>query len=174
MFSFKRSLIALVGVLVIVGTFATLMPLVIRGQGGGNPFNRDTRKSFYVTQSTHNGSEALTACAEGYHMASLWEIFDTSNLRYNTELGATAQDSGLGPPSISGLSEGWIRTGWSASNSETVGFGNCNAWTSASVDDSGTVVHLDFSWDSTGVRISPWNAFTTVCSAGPRVWCMQD
>jgi hypothetical protein len=107
-------------------------------------------------------------------MASLWEIFDTSNLRYNTQLGATAQDSGLGPPSISGLSEGWIRTGWSASNSETVGFGNCNAWTSASVDDSGTVVHLDFSWDSTGVRISPWNAFTTVCSSGPRVWCVQD
>ena len=62
----------------------------------------------------------------------------------------------------------------SASNSETVGFGNCNAWTSASVDDSGTVVHLDFSWDSTGVRISPWNAFTTSCNSGPRVWCVQD
>ena len=36
MFSFKRSLIALVGVLIIVGTLATLMPLVRRGQGG-NP-----------------------------------------------------------------------------------------------------------------------------------------
>ena len=110
MFSFKRSLIALVGLLVLVGGLAAVMPLVSRGQGG-NPLTRDTRKSYYVTKTSHDGSEALTACAEGYHMASLWEIFDTSNLRYDTQLGATAQDSGLGPPSISGLSEGWIRTG---------------------------------------------------------------
>ena len=47
MFSFKRSLIALVGLLVIVGALATLMPLVSRGQGDiKNPLNRDPRKSF--------------------------------------------------------------------------------------------------------------------------------
>jgi len=96
MFSFKRSLSALVGLLVLVGTLAILMPLVSRGQGG-NPFNRDTRKSYYVTKTSHDGSEALTACAEGYHMASLWEIFDTSNLRYNTQLGATAPRFGSRP-----------------------------------------------------------------------------
>ena len=85
MFSFKKSLLGLVGLLVIVGALATLMPLVSRGQGG-NPFDRDTRKSFYLTKTSHNGSQVLTACAEGYHMASLWEIFDTSNLRYDTAL----------------------------------------------------------------------------------------
>jgi len=60
MFNFKRSLIALVGVLVLVGALATLMPLVSRGQGG-NPLTRDTRRSYYLTQTTHIGSQALTA-----------------------------------------------------------------------------------------------------------------
>ena len=99
MFSIKRSLFALVGLLVIVCTLAALTPLVSRGQGDiKNPFNRDPRKSFYLTRVTHNASQALSACAEGYHMASLWEIHDPSNLRYDTELGFTTDDSGFGPP----------------------------------------------------------------------------
>ena len=99
MFSFKRSLLALVGVLALVGALATMMPLVSRGQGG-NPLNRDPRKAYYLTQTTHNGGQARSACAAGYHMASLWEILDTSNLRYNTELGFTQEDSGFGPPTV--------------------------------------------------------------------------
>ena len=35
--------------------------------------NKGPRK-FYLTQTTHNGAQALSACAPGYHMASLWEI----------------------------------------------------------------------------------------------------
>jgi hypothetical protein len=54
--------------------------------------NKGPRK-FYVTKTTHSGAQALSACAEGYHMASLREIFDTSNLRYDTELGGTTDDS---------------------------------------------------------------------------------
>ena len=57
-------------------------------------------RKFYLTQTGFTGSQALTACANGYHMASLWEILDPSNLRYNTTLGFTTQDSGFGPPSI--------------------------------------------------------------------------
>jgi hypothetical protein len=171
MFSFKRSLIALVGVLVLVGTLATLMPLVSRGQGG-NPFDRDTRKSYYLTQTEHNGSQARSACASGYHMASLWEIFDTSNLKYNTVLGVTQDDSGFGPPSNA---SGWIRTGAFATVSTTPGFGNCNAWISASFMDHGTVANLYPAWDSTDVKvITPWISGTTFCSATIEVWCMQD
>ena len=40
-------------------------------------------------------------------MASLGEIHDTSNLRYDTDLGLTLADSGFGPPIVFG----WIRTG---------------------------------------------------------------
>jgi hypothetical protein len=47
-------------------------------------------RSFYLTQSLFTGSDALSACADGYHMASLWEVFDTTGLKYNTTLGATS------------------------------------------------------------------------------------
>jgi hypothetical protein len=171
MFSFKRSLIALLGLLVIVGALATLMPLVSRGQGG-NPFNQDPRKSYYLTQTIHTGSQALTACAEGYHMASLWEIFDTSNLRYNTELGFNNPDSGFGPPA--GIS-GWIRTGYVDTDFNFPGAGNCNAWTSASFADFGTDAALPIVWDSLNVTvITPWISGTTTCNSNIKLWCMQD
>ena len=172
MFSFKRSLIALVGVLVIVIALATLMPLVSRGQGDiKNPLNRDPRKSYYLTQTTPNGSQALTACAVGYHMAALYEILDPSNFKYDTQLGLIRDDSGSGPPPNV---TGWIRTGSVANGSGQPGFGNCNAWTSASLTDSGTAVALSINFDSVQV-ISPWVAVTPTCSsAGIRVWCVQD
>jgi hypothetical protein len=62
--------------------------------------NKGLRK-FYLTRTTHTGAEALSACAGGYYMASMWEIHDPSNLRYDTELGFTRGDSGFGPPSQS-------------------------------------------------------------------------
>lgn len=173
MFSFKRSLIALVGVLVIVGTIATLMPLVSRGQGG-NPFDRETRKSYYLTRTGHIANEALTACATGYHMASLWEIFDTSNLKYNTVLGVTQDDSGFGPPS---QALGWIRTGRFASAVDTPGGANCNAWTSDDSEDFGTAAGLNNDWTgdiNPGKNIHPWTAFANPCNTGEPVWCMQD
>jgi len=174
MFSFKRSLAVFPGLLLIIVVLSALLPLVGRGQGGdGNPFNRDSRKSFYLTKTTHDGSQALTACAGGYHMASLWEILDISNLRYDTQLGGTLQDSGFGPP-VGDFSEGWIRTGKGASTSETIGLGNCNAWTSPRPEDYGTVVKLDFPSNAVGVAISPWFAFLNTCNVHVKVWCVQD
>jgi hypothetical protein len=173
MFSFKRSLIALVGVLAVVGTLATLLPLVSRGQGG-NPLTRDTRRSYYQTQTPHTAHQAPTACVEGYHMSSLWEIFDTSNLRYNAQLGLTQADSGFGPPAA--LVEGWIRTGMDGNANGTPGFANCQAYTSGSLMDEGTVVRLTSVWGSTSDvrRVSPWSADTASCASPRRVWCVQD
>jgi hypothetical protein len=93
------------------------------------PARADDKKQlrgYYLTTTLHNGAQATTACAAGFHMASLWEMFDTSNLKYETGLGFTRPDSGFGPP----LSLGWVRTGGNASFSTTPGFANCNAWTS--------------------------------------------
>ena len=56
-------------------------------------------RQFYLSLVLVDGSDALSTCAEGYHMASLWEIADPSNLAYNTALGCTKPDSGQGPPS---------------------------------------------------------------------------
>jgi hypothetical protein len=177
MYSLKKSLITLIGLLVLVGGLAAVMPLVSRGQGQP-PF---AQRTYYLTQTEHNGSQARTACAAGYHMASLWEIFDTSNLKYNTELGFTQGDSGFGPPTAGPgppgqpLPVGWIRTGARAVSSTGPGLGNCNAWTSASDTVFGTTVSLLFLWSSTDLTIiSPWFASTTGCDDLRKVWCVQD
>ena len=66
-------------------------------------------QQFYISTDMGivDGSNATSACAAGYYMASLWEIYDTSNLECNTSLGSTLGDSGSGPPGLNG----WVRTG---------------------------------------------------------------
>ena len=175
MFSFKKSVLGLVGLLVLVGGLAAVMPLVSRGQGN-NPIVKQLQpRKYYLTNAQDfNGSQALTACASGYHMASLWEIFDTSNLIYNTELGWTSPDSGFGPPSAAGA-DGWIRTGGESSISFTPGQGSCNAYTSANHDHGGTTARLFSNWESTAVTVvSPWRTNGTQCGLALRVWCVQD
>jgi hypothetical protein len=130
-------------------------------------------RKFYLTKTGHNGAEALSACAVGYHMASLWEVFDTSNLRYDTELGSTDGDSGFGPPN----DLGWIRTVEGANSSDIPGSANCNAWTSADPSANGTIVRLQSVWSSAApsLSVSPWVSSSNTCLASAtRVWCVQD
>ena len=171
MFSLKKSLVAVVGVLVLVGTIAAVMPLVGRGQVGNNPLTRDLRRSYYLTKSQHNGSQVLSACSQGFHMASLSEILQTSNLRYDTTLGETTQDSGSGAPTFL-ESFGWIRTGNDSSNSISAGPANCNGWTTTS--GFGTGVWLLLEWDSPAREVSPWTSTPASCGGSFRVWCVED
>lgn len=142
----------------------------------------DPRRAFYMTISQHNGAQALAACAPGFHMASIWEILDPSNLRYATDAEGADDvfrypDSGVGPPS---LSAGWVRTGFASSASATEGLGNCSAWTSSAGSDGGTNVRLEPDWASpTGTGdpsqiVTPWNSFIASCDDFDNVWCVQD
>jgi hypothetical protein len=127
-------------------------------------------RQFYLTKtSEYDGAEALSACAPGYHMASMWEIHDASNVRYNTDLGYTLADSGFGPPIVFG----WIRTGAVAADSGPVGGVNCNAWTSRGVG-FGVRVRLTDGWPSPAIENSPWSADGQSCNTPDRVWCVQD
>jgi hypothetical protein len=133
--------------------------------------NNKGPRNFYLTKTEHIGSQALSACATGYHMASLWEIHDPTELRYNTDLGFTRDDSGLGPPTNA---LGWIRTGYQA---DTVlpGNANCNAWTSDSGTHNGTSVRLHDDWAIAGDNITPWRVSVGgSCANGRPVWCVQD
>jgi hypothetical protein len=125
-------------------------------------------RKFYLTQDTFFGNQALTACAKGYHMASLWEIFNLSTLTYDTKRGQATQDSGNGPPPIAG----WIRTGFLDSGAATPGEGNCHTWTSASPSDEGTLVNLPGAWQSGSTIVSPWQATGAICSNRLHVWCV--
>lgn len=122
-----------------------------------------TRKRFYLTVEEHKGRAALTACASGFHMASLWEIFDPSDLDYDTALGRTEADSGSGPPSA----DGWVRTGEAPFNA------HCEVWTS---DGSGVQARLapSSTWDDPATVVSPWVVTLNDCFFADPVWCVED
>ena len=126
---------------------------------------------YYLTTALVDGDEPLTACATGYHMASLWEIIDTSNLEYNTTLGLTLTDSGSGPPA--GY-QGWVRTGYGSATIATPGMGNCNAWTSDSGSHNGTTVRPSIDWTVAANQSTPWEAIMEICNTDERVWCVED
>jgi hypothetical protein len=128
-------------------------------------------RQFYLSPGVHLGNEALSACANGYHFASLWEIADPSNLRYNHSLGVTYDDSGSGPPSSS---FGRVRTGYSSSNSSTAGEANCESWTSQSSPDRGTIAYLPYNWTAGWDEIGVWTVDTRPCWLSYHVWCIED
>jgi hypothetical protein len=126
-------------------------------------------RQFYLTTASLNGDEVLDACAAGYHMASLWEIADPSNLVYNTDLGSHLSDSGQGPPAMSG----WVRTGY-ISGTEVTGRANCSLWTSDSSGDWGSYALLHSEWDGGHDELGVWSVSTGICSGQHRVWCIED
>jgi len=131
-------------------------------------------RHFYLTNASFASNQALTACASGYHMASLWELIDPSNLTYDYDHpdAHTKADSGQGPPS---LWYGRVRTGTDSSNSSTAGTGNCNNWTSVSGSDSGGFVRLTRTWETPPAEIGGiWDATSFACSSVGPVWCVRD
>jgi hypothetical protein len=136
-----------------------------------------------LTKNTITGSKVLTACASGYHFASIWEILNTSDLHYNTSLGRTNINSGNGAPALSSNTNftdaayGWIRTG--APDDP-----NCLKWTSSNGTDTGSAGVLtiptgaqpQWSVDNgtiTGSAISCDGTFSgTPLPVG--VWCVQN
>lgn len=125
---------------------------------------------YYLTPDLHTGEQVLSACLPGFHMASLWEILDMSNLRYNTHLGYSRKDSGLGPPATGG----WVRTGWGSGSTGAPGTSNCNAWTSVSESDVGTYIFLPGSWVAGNEDLMGWGVAAAICSSQIRVWCVGD
>ena len=85
------------------------------------PAPAQSQRKYYLTKSVASATQAKTFCATGYHMASIFEIEQTTDIRYDTALGLTAGDSGSGPPIGH---EVWARTGNPGANQ------SCNAWTS--------------------------------------------
>ncbi len=77
-------------------------------------------------------------------MASIYEIHDPTQLRYEMNLGLRVDDSGFGPPSEV---PGWIRTGGvgytkSAAPGTSSYAANCLGYTSSEMADYGTAALL--------------------------------
>ena len=128
-------------------------------------------RQFYLDDYPATGATALSVCAEGYHMASLWEILDPSNLRYNPELGMTRDDSGAGPVTY----WGWVRTGYLADTDNVAGRANCDAWTTSDGAAYGTIVNLpNGAWSPSYADLHVWYAGTSPCSNYNATWCVED
>ncbi len=136
-------------------------------------------RGYYLTKESFEGSQAggingdgAGVCACGYHFASLWEILDPSNLKYNTNLGDIQDDSGNGPPSFI---SGWVRTGYSSNNSSNPGQANCSNWESTDSFSFGTIISLSSDWTNSDDRdISVWDAALQGCNDAAQVWCVED
>jgi hypothetical protein len=128
-------------------------------------------RGFYLTTTVVAGNAAITACAAGYHMASMWEIFNVGTLEYNRTVGYTATDSGSGPPaSIAG----WIRTGVPSFTNAVPGNANCSSWTSNNPAHNGTRINLQPQWAVASEFTSPWDSTIQACGTTSRVWCVED
>jgi len=126
-------------------------------------------KKYYLSQSGFTGSQASTACEKGFHMATLWEIYNTSSLQYDVDLGVVHGNSAFGPP----VGFGWIRTGNSPNNTANIpGLDDCLSWTVN--DGKGTTVSLAGHWNTTSSVISPWVTILITCDSSVSVWCVQD
>ena len=131
------------------------------------------RKIFYLTDQNYSTNQALTACSAGYHMASLWEILNVTNLvyEYDNPAAYTKADSGYGPPSNW---YGWVRTGYDSSGSSTTGRGNCLNWTTIDAANSGVSVRLSSFWETAPGDIFTWDATSFTCNIVGPVWCVRD
>jgi hypothetical protein len=108
--------------------------------------------------ATGTDGNGAGVCAPGYHFASVWEMLDISNLKYDTTLGRVIDDSGMGPPAFGG----WARTGWWARDDL-----NCNGWQSNDENHRGTYIDLHpFNYE---IEITTWPCDTTF-----PVWCVED
>ena len=132
----------------------------------------------YLTNQSFSTDQVKTACASGYHTASLWEILDVSNVIYDRAHPAAfkAADHGFGFPTDR---HGWIRTGNGADSSSVTGSGNCKNWTSVSAADYGVSVRLSRYWETApsgiqaGGEIGAWDANSFTCNYTGPVWCAR-
>lgn len=131
----------------------------------------DSSKKFYLDRFGYNGATALTACAPGYHVASLWEFRDLGKLNYTTVPPfsvTTPVDIGplTGQPPVN--SSGWIRTGFPSSTSVVPGIGNCDLWTSNSAAGNGTTLWINDGYPPVA------EAKIRECDLTTPVWCIED
>jgi len=160
----------LTGTMVIAVLTAALV--TAHAQSGRSKTEGDTRKLYYLTVDSYPGGGAPAACQLGFHMASIQELVDRSNLKYDPAVGYTLGDSGQGAPTHI---RGWIRTGYDSEVRSAIGRSNCRAYTSSNWDHYGTValVHNYFALP-TPERVSPWAIEQSACAASWPVWCVQD
>lgn len=151
------------------GTSATLAVAAARRRFYLTPGNPDRN-----TDPVFDGAHALDACAAGFHMASLWEILDPSNLQYDSTLGPIPFRDSSGGPST-GLDLGWVRTGYETSDgNQAANLPNCGLWTEAGGGQWGSRLLLRQDWAGAPSVMGPWSLSVATCGFKGPVWCVEN
>ena len=146
-------------------------------QATGNDGIPARAKMYYLTENTFDGGDAIMACDFGFHMASISEIQDPSNLQYANRSTA-AYDSlvdgqRLGAPSNR---MGWVRSGVYS----PLGVYDCGDWRGKYDTQLGNTLALyDFWYASEHEQpVSHlntwWQAARQICSQPKPVWCAEN
>lgn len=127
------------------------------------------QRYYYLTKNAVPADKALTACARGYHMASIVELSAPGTLHYyynHAYAYSEGLDQGHSPP-LNTI--GWIRT------ANAPGLNNCTVWSSVSPAVTGTVAYLVFSKNVTTRQLT-WSWFTKdlSCNGTSQVWCVEN
>lgn len=79
------SLLASLGLALLLSASGPLLPSGRQALAGPLPdfVPAGAGRHVYLTANTYLPAYARSACVSGYHMASLWEIMDVSNLIYD-------------------------------------------------------------------------------------------
>jgi len=173
----SRGVVTILGIaliMVILFSFSITGERAVAATGETSPTQSNGMRQFYLADSGYLGAVAKTACASGYHMASLWEIADPSNLKYNTSLGHQQTDSGEGPPADEAYVRGWVRTGYISDGSTTVGRANCFNWGTSNPVWYGTTASLPTQWTSNLQDLGVWQLGYAECGQYLYVWCIED
>jgi hypothetical protein len=158
----------------VVAVFASPTEEITIAATRPSPVESGGMRQFYLAGGGHLGAVAKTACASGYHMASLWEIADPSNLKYNTTLGYQQSDSGEGPPADEAYVRGWVRTGYTSDSSTIAGRANCFNWGTSNPNYHGSTAALPSQWTSDLQDLGVWQLDVADCDTFLYVWCIED
>ena len=135
-------------------------------------------KMYYLTKDSLDGGDAIKACNSGFHMASISEIQDPSNLQYANR-STTVYDSLVDGPSSGPPSNhvGWVRSGVYPPSGFVY---DCNDFSNEHDIQLGTTAALH----SLSVNAGPgqsashpttwWHAALHPCTQPKPVWCVED
>ena len=107
-------------------------------------------KTFYQTTTAHNGWDAATACAAGFHVPTAWELSFFEGYEYDFLLGEQGSQPNTPP-----LNSGWI-------------FNYCDAsdeWAQSFAGGFGKETYLD---------LFKWELGFVTCNIQLKVWCFSD
>jgi len=135
---------------------------------------------YYLTTAGFTGDEAITACASGFHMASISEIQEPSTVQYALGRKPVYDYSDQVLPDQFPDHTGWVRTEADPVTGEVY---DCDVWRSSSDERSGTTMtRRSLRGENKGHSLYEesdpaawWQSTRTATCARPEfVWCVED